>query len=177
MTSSGASDTDSARKRTSGCSREHAADHGLTAAVGHVHVDEHDVGAPLADHLDGGVDLRRLADDVGVVAELGAHAAAEQVVVVDEEHPHGVPVALGHARVRVASTARPRCPGPGATGSPRAAVALHAARDRLGDAAAVGRDAGGIEPATAVADEHRDLVGLHLDVDRDRRRARVTRPR
>ena len=50
---------------------QHAADHGLAAAGGHVHVDEHDIGEPFADHLDRGVDLRRLADHVGVRAQLG----------------------------------------------------------------------------------------------------------
>ena len=63
-------------------------DHGLTAAVGHVDVDEHDVGSALGDQLDGGAHLVGLADDLDRVAELGAHAGAEEMVVVDQEDAH-----------------------------------------------------------------------------------------
>ncbi len=61
-------------------------DHPCTAARGHVHVDEHDVGDALADHLDCGVDIRRGADDVDDRAELGAHSGQEELMIVDEEH-------------------------------------------------------------------------------------------
>ena len=37
--------------------------------------------------LDGHVDLRRVADDVELAAQLGLYAGQEQVVVVDHEHP------------------------------------------------------------------------------------------
>lgn len=50
-----------------------------------MHVDEHDVGLALADHLDGGVDLRRIPDDVELTAQLHLHAGEEQMVVIDEE--------------------------------------------------------------------------------------------
>ena len=66
--------------------REHLGDHARAAAGRHVHVDEHDVGRAFADHLDRGVDVRCRADDVDRVAELGAHAREEQLMVVDEEH-------------------------------------------------------------------------------------------
>jgi hypothetical protein len=69
---------------------EDAADHRFPAAVGHVHVDEHDLRRALSDHLDRGLHLGRLPHHVRLVAELGANAAPEEVVVVDEEDPHPV---------------------------------------------------------------------------------------
>ena len=62
--------------------------------AGHVHVDEDDVGVALADHLDRGVDLRRAPDDDELVAQLGAHAGEEELMVVDEEdaRSRGAPV-------------------------------------------------------------------------------------
>ena len=102
-------------------------------------------GMSFADHLDGGVDLRRLTDDVGVVAELGAHSAAEQVVVVDQEDPQARRAVMPGRRfieqLHLGALARSRADHRDAT------VALHATGDRLGDAPAVGRDRGGIEPA------------------------------
>ena len=153
---------------------EHPADHGLTTAVGHVHIDEHDVGNTLADQLDGGVDLRRLAHDVDVRTQLDANAGAEQVVVVDEEHtqPSGV---AAHGRVRriVSSTSVPHTARrPHHRG---AAVAVHASGDRFRDAAAVVGHRRGIEAAATVADEHAHLLGLDLDVHRHRRRTGVVR--
>jgi len=71
-----------------------------------VDVDEHDVGLALADHLDRGVDLRRLADDLDLVAELCAHPTAEEVVVVDEEHAQ-VPVVHEALRGMPSSTSLP----------------------------------------------------------------------
>ena len=65
--------------------REDRPDHGLPTAARHVDVDEHDVGLALEDHVDGRVDLGRLADHLRAVAELGPHPTAEQVVVVDQE--------------------------------------------------------------------------------------------
>ena len=63
-------------------------DHRLAPAVGHVDVDEHDVGDPLGDELDGGSHLVGVPDHLDGIAELGAHAREEEVVVVDQEHPH-----------------------------------------------------------------------------------------
>ena len=79
ITSSGASETDRARKRTSGWTGLIASIDGLAAAAGHVDVEEHDVGQALADQLDRGGDLVGFADDLDGVAELAADAGAEQV--------------------------------------------------------------------------------------------------
>ena len=85
MTSSAASETESARNRTSGSAGAHGAQDGETTTVGHVHVEQHDVGQSLDDELDGGVDLVGFTDDVDVSGDLGADARADQLVVVDEE--------------------------------------------------------------------------------------------
>ena len=69
--------------------REDLADHACATAPGHVHVDEDDIRAPLADQLDRGVDVRGGTHDLDVGTELGAHAGEEQLVVVDEEHAVG----------------------------------------------------------------------------------------
>ncbi len=63
-------------------------DHGLAPTVGHVDVDEHDVGEALGDELDGGSRLIGIPYDLDRVAELGAHPGEEEVVVVDQEDPH-----------------------------------------------------------------------------------------
>ena len=60
-------------------------DDGGATAARHVDVDEHDVGMPLADHLDGRVDVGGFAYHVGLVTELGTDSAAEEVMIVDEE--------------------------------------------------------------------------------------------
>ena len=52
--------------------------------------------------------------------------------------------------------------------SARPAVALHAADDRLADAAAVGGDGGELEAGATVVDEDLDPVLVDLGVDRDR---------
>ncbi len=64
MTSTEASETESARKRVVVSCSTHRAQDRLAAAVGHVHVEQYDVGGPLEDHLDGGLDLVGFADDV-----------------------------------------------------------------------------------------------------------------
>ena len=99
ITSSGASETDRARKRTSGCARLDGLDHRLAPAAGQVDVEQHDVGQPFGDQLDGRRDLVRLSDDLDRVAELAADPGAEQVVVVDEEDP-------GHAGRRSCAARR-----------------------------------------------------------------------
>src|SRR5205085_5823089 len=55
------------------------------AAVGHVDVEQDDVGRQLADGVDGLGHRRRVADDVDEAVELRAHAGAKQLVVVDED--------------------------------------------------------------------------------------------
>ena len=60
-------------------------------------------------------------------------------------------------------------PDPGAERTvARAAVALHPADDRLADAAAVRRDATGVEPATPVADVDLGSARAELGVDGNR---------
>ena len=61
-----------------------AADHLGAAAVGHLDVEQHDVGLELDDARDRLADRAGVADDVDQPVELGAHARAEQGVVVDE---------------------------------------------------------------------------------------------
>ena len=71
--------------------RADPAQHLGAAAVGHVDVEQHDVRAQVRDPGDRLGDRARLADHrhVGDAAvQLGAHAGAEQGVVVDEEDPH-----------------------------------------------------------------------------------------
>src|SRR5579875_1389505 len=74
----------------------HLLDHGLPASEREVHVEEDHVGESLEDHLDGGSDLVGLAHHLDGVAELGAHAGAKEVVVVDQEHP-GAPSRPGRS--------------------------------------------------------------------------------
>ncbi len=91
MTSSAASETDSARNTHVRQLRADAAEHLDAAAAGQVHVEEDDLGLrSRAITGDGFGDRAGLADDVDLVGdrgELGAHPRAEQRVVVDEERP------------------------------------------------------------------------------------------
>ena len=48
-------------------------------------VEQHDVGVELADQRHRLGDAAGLADDLDGVAELAAHAGAEELVVVDED--------------------------------------------------------------------------------------------
>jgi hypothetical protein len=64
-------------------------------------VDEDDVGDPFADELDGGSHLVGIPDDLDGVAELGAHAGQEEVVVVDEEDAYLAPGFEAGSRGRV----------------------------------------------------------------------------
>src|SRR5829696_4891704 len=59
------------------------------AAVGHVDVEQDHVGARLGDQGDGLVDRLGLPDDVDELAQLCAHAGAEEAVVVDEDDARG----------------------------------------------------------------------------------------
>ena len=61
-----------------------ARDHGLAAAVGQVHVEQHDLGIELADQRDRLGHAAGLADDVDDALQLAAHAGAEERVVVDQ---------------------------------------------------------------------------------------------
>ena len=66
-------------------------DHGLATTVGHVDVDEDDVGKPFPDELDGGPDLVGVSDDLDRVPELGPDPRQEEMVVVDQEHARPCP--------------------------------------------------------------------------------------
>ena len=77
----------------------------------------------------------RLADDLDRVAELAAHAGAEEVVVVDDHD--------AASRASSAASARPRCPRPGARDPRRAAGAGHPASIDSGEPAPVGGTASG----------------------------------
>ena len=87
----------------------HPADDGGATAVRHVHVDEHHVGQPLADELDRGIHLRCVADEIEEVPDLGPHSGAEQLVVVDDEHPRRF---AGHPRPGRGSSSRISVPSP-----------------------------------------------------------------
>ena len=62
-----------------------AAQHGVPAASGEVHVEQDHVGQALADELDGGRGLVGLAHHLDRVAQLGPHAGPEHGMVLDEE--------------------------------------------------------------------------------------------
>ena len=71
-----------------------------------MHVEQDDVRVELADQRHRVGDGARLADDIDGVAELGAHAGAEEVVVVDEDD------AALHDALLAQAAARPRCRRP-----------------------------------------------------------------
>ena len=79
-----------------GMTGQHAADHRLAAPARHVYVDEHDVGQPLADHLDRRLDLRSVTDHIDMRGQFSLHPDAEDVVIVDEEHPYALAHIISH---------------------------------------------------------------------------------
>ena len=83
MTSSAASDTLSARNTGSRSRGD-----GEAAAVGHVDVEKHDVGARGVDTRDRLGDGPGVADDVHLAGQFGADTGAEDGMIVDEEHLH-----------------------------------------------------------------------------------------
>ena len=64
-------------------------DHGLAAAAGQVHVQQHDVRPQLGDQLDRGLHVVGLAHHLDLAAEFGADPGPEQSVVVDQDDPGG----------------------------------------------------------------------------------------
>jgi hypothetical protein len=78
-----------------------ALEHGDATAVGHVHVEQHDVGLEPADDLHRLGHRGGLPDDVDELADLGTHPGPEELVVVDEHDPH----LISHG----AAPAVPRC--------------------------------------------------------------------
>ena len=132
----GGGERQEARRVLAAC---HGVDHRDSAAVGHVHVEQHDIGPFVADRCHGLGDGLGVADDVDPPLQLGAHAGAEQLD-------------LGSRPGRAVDLRPP-------------AVARHPADDRLAHAAAVGRDRRRVEAGAAVADEdaHRAVAGLRED--------------
>ena len=124
-----------------------APDHLDAAAVRHVHVEQHHVGLVLLDRRHRLLDAAGLADDLEQRLELGAHARAEQLVVVHDQHAR-----LAHAAPR--APAPPRCRRRARRDAGAAAVALHPPDDRLAHAAAVAGHGAGVEARPAVAHEH-----------------------
>ena len=161
ITSSAASETESARNLTPGRSGATAGDHGLAATVGQVDVEQDDLRIQLADQRHGLGDAARLADDLDGVGKLVAHARAEELVVVDQER-RGASRAPLQSQLDLGAFAGLRAD------RRRAACALHPALDRLGDPAAVGRDGVAVEPAATIADEDRAAgvvrFGVHGDL-------------
>ena len=159
MTSSAASDTDSARNRDVGLRpAARAAITARAAAAGHVDVEQHDVGLRSRDHARRPRRRRRPRPRLDGVAELGAHAGQEQPWSSTRKTRTGGAHA-GHAPPRQPSSTS--VPSPGAERIVgRAAVALHAPEDRL--ARCPRRSSGtvaGSNPRPAVADEHDRPLG------------------
>src|SRR5438105_2134674 len=129
---------DREREETDGRSRlRDGVDDRVAAAVRKVHVEEDDLGIELLDQRHRLGDARGLADELDGLAELGPHAGAKEVVVVDEDDAPLHVVPLG----RVSSTS---VPSPGAlvtaavppTRSIRATIESEMPRRSAGTAAA-----------------------------------------
>ena len=78
----------------SGCAAPDRLDDGPPSPVGHVDVDQDDIGQALADELDGSGHLVGVPHELDGVAQLGPHPGAKEMVVVDQEDPH--PSGSGH---------------------------------------------------------------------------------
>ena len=161
MTSSAASDTDSARNCTPGPLGRDRRDHRVAArrrAGGRRGARRRVV---LADQRDAVVDRPGLAHDFDRVAELGPHAGAEELVVVDEDDPA---LHAGHRGSRSSTSV----PSPGAlvtTALPPARSIRPLIDSRM--PSPVRRHRRRIEAGAAVADEDGDLAVGHLGVDVD----------
>ena len=132
-----------------------------------MHVEQHDVGIEFADQRHGLGDGAGLADDLDGVAELGAHAGAEEVMVVHEHDAlTGHVCLLNRSSTSVPLVRRRRQLG-------RAACPCHPATDRLGDPVRARGQRIRVEAGAAVAHVYRDLVVADVDERRDLVRARV----
>ena len=114
MTSSAASDTDRARKRTGAPAgvvipREPliTSTAAVAVAAGQVHVQQHHVRPGPRDHVHRGVDVRGLADDLQRRVQLGLDPRPEHAVVVHEDEADRV----GHGRAPCGSVGGGRRPG------------------------------------------------------------------
>ena len=157
-----------------GAGVQHLPPPGPLEAAGQVDVEEHDVRAGGVDDGDRGRHVRGLADDLdrGLGGELGADAAAEHAVVVDEDDPDRGAHVVASAGPAGISSSDLRALARGAADGGAAAVPLHARHDRLPDAEAVGGHGVRVEPGPAVAHEglHAVRARLHVDLHRGRRR-------
>src|SRR4051812_1723998 len=105
-----------ARRHDEGTGLRHllaqALEHHHAAHLGHVEVQEDDVGAQVASHLEPFPAVARLADDVdaGIAAERGRHALADQREVVDEQDAD---VHAANSSAASASLSVTRVPAPG----------------------------------------------------------------
>jgi hypothetical protein len=81
------------------------AHHREAVHLGHLHVEQHEVGRVRADRRDGLASVRALAHqrDVGIVVQQPAHPRAGQRLVVDDERAHGDRRMGGHALPAAAS--------------------------------------------------------------------------
>ena len=163
MTSSGASLTESARNWTSGCVASTSRDHPRPPPAGMCTSTSTTSGTRSRIISIAASTSAACADHVELVAELGAHAREEQLMVVDEEDPGQCSCAPPPSSA--AATSRPPFPRRGRSG-PRRCPPARARRSTIEPAIprAVGGDGRGIEPAPAVADEDRHPVGLDLEV-------------
>ena len=152
MTSSGASETERARKRTSGWSRRTASTTSWPPPPGRWTSSRTTSGSRSHDELDRRADVVGLADDLHRLTELGPDPGPEEVVVVDEEDPGTCPA--GHtgalrcsdragSRVRRSSTSVPSPTLLRTTARPPRAG--HPAVHRLGEPLPVRGDLGGVE--------------------------------
>ena len=150
ITSSGASETLSARKRTAG---RRGATPRITSAPppsGICTSSSTTSGSVATMHSIASPTVAGVADDVDEAVELGAHAGAEQAVVVDE-HDARERAHRRHHQLDLRALARAR------VDLRAAAVALHPAEHRLAQPAPVGRHGVEVEARAAVAHEHLDV--------------------
>ena len=162
MTSSAASDTERARKRTSGWVASTVRDDGPPPPPGRWTSRSTTSGSRSRIISTAASTSDASPTTSTVVAQLGPHAGAEQVVVVDEEDPEA---AVAHDALRgISSSTSVPSPGAGAHDR-RAAVAGHPARDRLGDAVAVvGHRGAGRSPSPQ--SRTKTVTPLRLDLER-----------
>ena len=101
--------------------------------------------------------------------QLGPHARAEQVVVVDDDDPQAA-----HETTPIRSAISVPSPGRDSTTADPTDRG-HPPHDRVAHAAPLGRDRRELEARALVAHEHLGAVGARLPEDEDRRARRVPR--
>ena len=172
MTSSAASDTERARKRTFGPSARTAS---ITPVRRHPACARRAArrrasASRIAGHRH--LHRARVADDLGGRRRAPSVRRTEQLVVVDHEHADASRRPGWLSSAAEAWHLSPRA-GPAADHEGGATAPLQAADDRVGDAPPVGSHRVGVKAAALVPNEGRDRVILDLDVDRGVGRARA----